>query len=211
MEQADLPVPVEEDAFPQSELKRLERRRWILKLAKRGGTGAEFGVFRGHFSAVIARELSPEKFFLVDPWTLAGEKFNWGDIPYTNFNKLTSSQALLDTQRRMARFEDISEVHYVESTLEEFCTKFSSYSSEFLDFVYLDTSHTYEDTLSQLTMINMIIKKDGVILGDDWQPDTSNLHHGVFRAVNDFIRLNSYQIVAAGPAGQFCLRQTPDY
>jgi len=211
MEKTEPPITILEDNFPQSELKRLENRAWILEFARQGGIGAEFGVFRGHFSEVIASKLCPKRLFLVDPWTTAGKKYNWGDIAYTNFNQLTSSQALRDTQRRMKPFQHSSAVHFVEQTLEEFCTNFLSCHSELLDFAYLDTSHTYEDTISQLSMIDTVIKKKGVILGDDWHPDVSNKHHGVFRAVNDFIRMNSYQIVAAGPANQFCLRRTPDY
>jgi hypothetical protein len=76
-----------------------------------------------------------------------------------------------------------------------------------LDFVYLDTSHSYKSTFSELKKIDLILKKSGVVMGDDWTPDPNHVHHGVFKAVQDFISLYEYEIVAAGPAGQFCLRR----
>src|SRR5689334_8384707 len=91
-----------------------ERRRWLLSSAKRGGVGAEFGVFRGHFAAVIADELKPKKLYLVDPWRLEGERFGWGLDPYTNYDQLTTEQAMLDTKHRLAPFEGQSEIHYIE-------------------------------------------------------------------------------------------------
>ena len=211
MEKEKPAVPPEEDTFPAGEVERLEQRRWVLAYAKRGGVGAEFGVFRGHFSAVIARDLTPHVLFLVDPWTRNGEKFDWGDIPYTNFDKLTTIQAKLDTQRRMKDFENVIGIHYVEDTCENFCDRFSDFSTTMIDFAYIDTSHSYDDTLVQLAKIDMVLSQDGVIMGDDWKPSPTDMHHGVFRAVNDFIRSNRYQIVAAGPAGQFCIRRTPIY
>ena len=207
----ETPVPWEEDTFPSSEIERMDRRRWVFSYAKRNGVGAEFGVFRGHFAAVIARDLSPRELYLVDPWTKIGEKFDWGDDPYTNFNKLTTLQAKLDTRRRMKSFENVINVHYVEDTCENFCDTFNNYSTTMLDFAYLDSSHKYDHMLIQLAKIDKVLSQDGVIIGDDWNPDPTARHHGVCRAVNDFIRSYSYQIVAAGSAQQFCIRRTPNY
>jgi hypothetical protein len=75
----------------------------------------------------------------------------------------------------------------------------------------LDTSHTYNDTLAQLQLISTIIRPDGVILGDDWFPEVTHQHHGVMRAVNDFVKREPYQIVVAGQDAQYCLRRVPVY
>lgn len=188
-----------------------ENRRWLLTHVRQGGIGAEFGVFRGHFAAVIAREAKPRKLFLVDPWTLDGERFDWGDDPYTNFNRLTTAGALADTRHRMAPYEQACHVVYAETWLENFVEQFSKYSGAKLDFAYLDTSHTYANTLSELNLLAGIVADDGVILGDDWIPDITDRHHGVMRAVNEFIKGADWQIVCAGRDNQFCLRRTPRY
>src|SRR5215472_5669175 len=93
-----------------------ERRKWLLSYARPNSVGAEFGVFRGHFAAVIARELKPKKLFLVDPWTKSGERFGWGPDPYTNYDNLTTAGALLDTRHRMRSFERRCNIVYVEET-----------------------------------------------------------------------------------------------
>jgi hypothetical protein len=188
-----------------------ERRRWLLSHAKRGGVGAEFGVFRGHFAAVIADELKPRKLFLVDPWRLEGERFDWGPLPYTNYNELTTEQAMLDTKNRMTPYEHQTEVIYVEDYLENFVKKRRSSLGEKLDFVYLDTSHTYENTLSELQLLDSLIADDGLILGDDWIPDVTHQHHGAMRAVNEFVKQSDWQLVVAGQDAQYCLRRTPAY
>ena len=188
-----------------------ERRRWVLSYARKGGIGAELGVFRGHFATVIASELAPARLFLVDPWTRLGERFDWGPDPYTNFNALTTSQALLDTRHRMTPYESTSDIVYVEDYLECFCSELARHSDRKLDFVYLDANHSYGRTLEYLQLIDPILEPHGVILGDDWIPDVTHQHHGVMRAVNDFVRRADYQIVVAGPDNQFCLRRTPAY
>jgi tetratricopeptide (TPR) repeat protein len=203
------PAPPEEGPVDHEGI--AERRRWLLSFARKGGIGAEFGVFRGHFAAVIARELAPTRLFLVDPWTKEGELFDWGPDPYTNFNTLTTAQAFLDTRHRMEEHASLCDIVYVEDYCENFCRNFDRFSERKLDFVYLDTSHNYHDTLVQLDLLDSIIQPDGVIMGDDWAPDVTHPHHGVMRAVHEFVKRADYQIVIAGPHAQFCLRRTPAY
>ena len=186
-----------------------ERRKWPLSYARSNSIGAEFGVFRGHFAAVIARELKPQKLFLVDPWTKSGERFGWGPDPYTNYDNLTTAEALLDTRHRMAAYEQICDVTNVEDTLENFARDFEKYGIQKLDFAYLDTSHNYDDTLRQLGILAGIIADDGVILGDDSNDDVHHRHYGVLCAVNDFVKKTDFQLVLAGRDNQFCIRRAP--
>jgi hypothetical protein len=188
-----------------------ERRKWLLSFARPGGVGAEFGVFRGHFAAVIARELKPRKLFLVDPWRKLGERFDWGPDPYTNYDRLTTADALRDTRHRMKSYEVETEIVYAEEYLDDFIRDFEARSNSKLDFAYLDTSHTYANTLQELQLLSGIVADDGVILGDDWIPDVTHRHHGAMRAVNEFLKTSDWQLVVAGLDNQFCLRRTPKY
>ena len=74
-----LPASLEDSTrrypLPDSELRRLELRKWILNYVPKGGVGGEIGAFRGHFSEVLLQWLEPRKAYLVDPWTLRGEFF----------------------------------------------------------------------------------------------------------------------------------------
>ena len=193
----------DEVEFPQHEIERIHRRLWILDHAKKGGVGAEIGVFRGHFSEPLGRILQPRVLYLVDPWTKLGETFGWGeDSAYTGYGKLTTRYAYLDTLRRVRDLKDV-EVRAIEAYAGEFIARLE----EQLDWVYLDASHDYQSTLNELKMIDDVLVQDGVILGDDWQPARNHIHHGVFRAVHEFIRTRRYEIVAAGPAAQWCIRR----
>ena len=195
----------EEIPFAPTELVRLAKRKWILAYARKKGVGAEIGVFRGHFSAVLCEVLQPKRLYLVDPWTKLGETFGWGaHSEYTGFGKLTTAYALNDTRSRVGGFSDI-DIRIVE----DFSDVFLPQLSEKLDWVYLDASHDYQSTLKELQMIDRVLKPHGVILGDDWEQIRHKKDHGVFRAIHDFIRSHRYEVVAAGPARQWCLRRTP--
>lgn len=187
--------------------KRAEDRSWLLANAKKGGIGAEIGVFRGHFAAVIARELKPKKLYLIDPWTKTGERFGWSDID-TNQDRLTTKQAMRETIDRMRPFASDSEIIFAEQWFADFA---ATYPGPKFDFVYLDSSHSYEGTREELSLLDLIIADDGVIMGDDWTPDPAHRHHGVMRAVHEFIKERNWHIVVAGPGLQYCLRRTPSY
>jgi hypothetical protein len=190
--------------FPDSEIRRLNNRKWILQYARKQGVGAELGVFRGHFSEMLAEALQPSKLYLVDPWMKLGKLFAWVEkTEYTNFGRLTTQQAYEDAKRRMGKYKAIESIFVID-----YAEEFLNSLTEKLDWVYLDTSHKYEETLRQLYNIDRILKINGVVLGDDWWPNPKGIHYGVFLAVHEFIKKNDYQIVAAGPGGQFCLRRT---
>jgi hypothetical protein len=196
------PTAFTDDTFPDWEIQQTRGRRWILDFAKRGGVGAEFGVFRGHFSYEIASVLRPRLLFLVDPWTKLGDFFDWGDDPYTNHNRLTTAQAKADTELRVQVFG--SRVKLIEDYCEAFCRE--RQRDLVLDFAYLDTTHNYESTFAELEVIAKILEPHGVIMGDDWVPDRADVHAGVVRAVNDFTRKSAFEVIGAGPYNQWCIR-----
>ncbi|MGO9802329.1 MAG: class I SAM-dependent methyltransferase [Steroidobacteraceae bacterium] len=188
--------------FPRAELTRTEARRWILEHASPGGVGAEVGVFRGHFSEAILEQLVPSKFYLIDPWENLGEFFGWKDA-YTNLGTLPTRVARRDAELRAAKFPN-TETVFIQGTFPE-C---KASIREPLDWIYIDASHQYESTLREITESAEILKPGGVILGDDFYPDRGSLHHGVFRAVNAFVKSGLFEFIASGPGGQWCLRRT---
>ncbi|MDR3450110.1 MAG: class I SAM-dependent methyltransferase [Alphaproteobacteria bacterium] len=202
---AELAKFEKEFPFPNDELERAKRRRPPLMRARQGGVGAEIGVFRGHFSPELIDALKPTKIYLIDPWTKMGEFFPFSS-PYNNHGKLPTAVARREAQLRTARFTN-TQVEYIEGFFLESLDKIK----EKLDWVYLDASHRYKDTLLELNAIRSILKDDGAILGDDWYPDPAAVHHGVYRAVQEFTRNSDFQIVAAGNANQFCLKRAPKY
>jgi len=187
--------------IPAHETKRLEQRRWVLKHAKPRGVDLEVGVFRGSFSEVICREASPKTLILVDGWTLTGDTFGWDDA-YTCFGTLPTKVARDETERRMQKFPDTQAV-----LIEGWFSACVDQIPEPLDWAYLDAGHQYDSTLYELKALDRLVKPDRTILGDDWNPDPENKHHGVYRAVIDFVTTHDWNLICAGPGLQWAIRR----
>jgi hypothetical protein len=41
------------------------------------------------------------------------------------------------------------------------------------------------------------VKSSVIFCGDDWRPDPNHMHHGVYKAVNEFILKYNYQLIYA--------------
>lgn len=190
--------------LPDEELKRLKARHWIFEKIPKGGVGVEIGVFRGHFSAMICQNLKPSRLYLVDPWRLVGANFGWGNA-YTNHDTLTTEAAYRQTEARMAMHPSVEAI-----LIEGYYPACDAQIPEALDFAYLDASHRYEATLEELRCLHKRIKPGGIIFGDDWRPDPRAAHHGVYKAVQAFVGESDWEVMVAGPAGQWAIRRASD-
>jgi hypothetical protein len=189
--------------FPAREIWRTTAREWILEYATPGGVGAEVGVFRGHFTEAILRTLAPDKFYLVDPWRKLGQSFSFsmgGD--YSNRGQLPTALARRDAELRARKFPATRTV-----VIEDFFPQCAAQISEPLDWIYIDSSHLYEPTLVDLAGAAKLIKPNGRILGDDYWPLHPDPPHGVARALKTFLSTEPFQMLAAGPQGQWCIRR----
>lgn len=202
----DLPATLEASArrwpHPDGEAKRADLRRWILHYVANGGVGAEIGAFRGHFTEVLLRKAAPRKLYVVDPWTQAGPETDGGMAGPL----LPSLAARHEAEWRAAAFPQ-TEVRLVEARFPDCRAVFE----EPLDFVYLDVGDDFEQTRLQLRVADKLLGPRGVLLGDDWWPDPASPHHGVFMAVNVFAKNNGYDVIAAGPYGQWAIRRRNEW
>jgi len=187
--------------IPAWDRDRLPNRRWVLRHAKTHGVGVEIGVFRGQFSALICEIAKPKELYLVDPWTTLGETFGWGK-EYTSFDRLTTLSARQEAIARVAAFPEVT-CHIIEGSYPTCRDRLP----EQLDWAYIDASHKYEPTLNELRSLDTSIAPDGVIMGDDWSPNPDSQHHGVFLAVQQFVRESFWEIKAAGHGGQWVIRR----
>lgn len=181
-----------------------ERRRiFVRRFAPKGCIGAELGVFTGAFSKIIFKEAKPKKLYLVDVWhTKFGERFPWASA-FTDFGMLTTREAL-DRVTSIAAALDGN----VEIVVSDARSWLESLAPSSLDWVYLDTSHIYDDTLAELTAASRAVKPSGLILGDDAVSNPAAKHHGVFRAIRDFTRQQDYEITYLDDAYQWIIRRS---
>jgi hypothetical protein len=182
---------------------RVRQREFLLKRIPESSIGAEIGVFTGLFSSLLARNSKISRVTFVDPWWKAfGERYpDWGD--YTDHGRLATRSAYELAQRRIFRSglqNRIVEVAFSYEWLE-------SQPDRSLDWVYLDSSHTYEGTKRELALLDRKIKEDGIVMGDDWHIKRTHQHYGVTLAICEFLRISDFEPVLCGVFGQWILRR----
>lgn len=190
-----LQTPAESGANPE----RLSTR---LKVAKpylpQGSVGAELGVFKGSFTDYLL-STNPSKLYSVDPWYRASQ----------SWESAKGDKSTLNAFRRILEVfaDDINNGTLVP--LAEFSQVFlASLQDDTLDWVYIDTSHSYDQTKIELELCCRKVKRSGYIIGDDYHPDPSHKHHGVWKAVHEFVDSGQLELVVDGEASQFVARRT---
>jgi hypothetical protein len=182
---------------------RVAERKFLLNFIPENSVGAEIGVFTGLFSSVLSQHAKISQITFVDPWWKAfGEHYpGWGR--YTDHGRVRTRSAFELARKRILRpglDRRIVEVAFSYDWLE-------SQPDESLDWVYLDSTHTYDGTKRELELLNRKVREDGIVLGDDWQPDRNHRHHGVALAITEFLRASDFEPILCGVSGQWILRR----
>lgn len=153
----------------QQHARNLDRVALLGRFIAPQGIGAELGVHKGYFSPILFTHLAPRKLYLIDPWYLQGRSWCWGD----------GNRNAIDALRRILREmeEDLVSGNVVLA-IEDDLKALADMPNGHLDWVYL-------------------VKADGIIAGDDWQTDPSHEHHGLCRAVQEFVDRENYRVLHA--------------
>lgn len=149
----------------------LAHRFDLLDLLPKNAAVAELGVENGLFSKEIIARCTPSELILVDTWpddTIKQACIANAMVPEKTFLKQTMSVEYLNSVR--------------ENTL---------------DWVYIDTDHTYATTKSELESAAKAVKNDGYICGHDYTSISySGLkRYGVVEAVNEFCVKYNYEFI----------------
>lgn len=193
------------DALFQSEAAQFSanhqmRGRILQQLVKRHGIGAEIGVHKGHFTQTILQLTEPSQLHLIDPWYLFGQEWPWA-----KGNRSTTTALIGILQAFEAELVERRVILHIGHDLDIL----PGFPNDYFDWVYLDTSHQYEQTRRELAMLKLKVKGDGMITGDDWYTDPSHLHHGVCRAVCEFVAQEPYEVIYANEQDkQWAIRKT---
>jgi hypothetical protein len=182
---------------------RVKDRMFVLEFIPPGSVGAELGVYTGLFSSLLARRSNASRISFVDPWwTEFGEHYpDWG--VYSDFGQVKTRAAYAAAQRRVLQ-------HRIPNRFIEVSTSFewlAAQPDESLDWIYVDTTHSYEGTKRELALLQSKLKNGGLIIGDDWQLNEGHPHHGVVVAVNEFLRHSDFSVIICGRENQWILRK----
>ena len=148
----------------------LTNRIELLKRLPSQGVVAEIGVERGLFSLEILRLAKPTQLHLVDTW---------------------STPSIEDECRNNLKEQEV-EFHKMYST-----SFLANVDNKSLDWVYIDTDHTYKTTHHELELAALAVKDNGFICGHDYTAVAySGLRkYGVVEAVNQFCVSHNYELV----------------
>ncbi len=163
------------DASWNSFERQRERYETIRPFLGQDLVGAEIGVYKGGFGEFLLGHC--RKLYLVDPWYRAGGFWNSG-IPDDS-----RVETVIDI---LSVYKSEIERGIVEVIIDYSTNFLPSIGGKKLDFIYIDASHRYEDTLAELVLARATLRKGGLLFGDDFDPDPASKQHGVYRAVVQF-------------------------
>jgi Methyltransferase domain len=149
----------------------------LLDSLPKQSIGAELGVFEGAFSREILKIVQPEVLFLVDRFDgrIASGDHNGENIHWRDGEELY----------QLLRIEHADKAH-VHVVMADSFGWLSRLRPGLLDWVYIDTTHTYEQTADELRAAARVVKPGGCLCGHDYAPQSD----GVIRAVEEFCGTN---------------------
>lgn len=152
-------------------------RTALLEQLPKHGVVAELGVDTGDFSNEIYSITSPSELYLVDAW--ASTRYNDAKMEYV-LDRF-SSEIEEGTVNVIRNLSDVA--------LNEF-------DDGFFDWVYIDTTHSYEQTKTELEISRRKVKEGGFIAGHDYCVGNveKGLSYGVIEAVHEFCAEYDWEI-----------------
>lgn len=153
-------------------------RKGLLELLPKEGILAELGVDEGSFSEVILSTCNPKKLHLIDLW--GSERYNR--------NKRKSVENKFKQQIENGKIA--INVGLSTEVVNEF-------QDNYFDWIYIDTSHSYETTIKELEAYRLKIKDNGIIAGHDYIIGNWNgmVRYGVIEAVSEFCIKYDWEII----------------
>lgn len=153
----------------------LPNRGELLFRLRNGGVAAEVGVAFGEFTSEILLKNRPKKLHLIDLWE--GDRYGAG---------------LEQIERQHAKDieKDVISIHRGHSV-----PKLEEFDEDYFDWVYIDTNHTFNTTMTELRVCDRKVKRNGRIAGHDFC--TGNVidpvPYGVIEACSKFCQDYGWQ------------------
>lgn len=163
-----------------SNLKIKLNRLEILKELKKNSICAELGVAYGEFSDQILEIVKPKLLVLVDSYPNKGNFVDEGNLEYL--------------KKKYQKKVEEKEIKIIHNDSIKTATMFEE---NFFDWIYIDTTHSYQQTLGELRAWKNKIKSDGYILGHDYVMGNwiDDVKYGVQEAVHQFCVEENWEII----------------
>ena len=161
-----------------NDAKVVKDRETLLELLPKNGVVCELGVNKGRFSEKILKLNKPKKLHLVDIWD--SERYN------SKLQKIVEN-----------KFSKEIDKHKIEINKGYSIEILKSFNDNYFDWVYIDTTHNYQDTIEELNLSKLKVKSNGIISGHDYITRSRSLgiKYGVVEAVNEFCVKNNWKLI----------------
>ena len=158
--------------------KLLLNRSEMLSELKKGGKVAEIGVAQGDFSELILKITKPDSLHLIDVWSSR----TYGTSLFKEV--ITKFKGEIDKGR--------IQIHKKLST-----DAAGDFEDDYFDWIYIDTTHSYDTTWEELVRYASKVKRDGIIAGHDYTMGiwSSLNRYGVIEAVHEFCVKYRWELV----------------
>jgi hypothetical protein len=148
----------------------IDYRNEIGDILKNDIVGCELGVFEGAFSKILINTNKFKKLYLVDTFE--------GIVHGSKEKIYTDGAVLFDYVKKI--FANNTNVDIIKQDSIAFLNSMPENS---LDFVYIDTTHKYEQSIKELNAARRAVKSGGLICGHDYMKER---FPGVCQAVEEF-------------------------
>jgi SAM-dependent methyltransferase len=172
--------PEIKDASWNSLTRQKQRYEIIRPLLGKNAIGAEIGVYKGGFGEFLLEHC--QTLYLVDSWHLSMPFWTWGGREKKPEN--STVRALINILQVYTEEIEAGRIKVVPNFSVPFL---KSHKPGTFDWIYLDASHQYESTLTEIREALNVIKPGGYMIGDDYDPDPNSQQYGVYRAVNQVL------------------------
>lgn len=160
----------------------IKTREELIKLVPKNSIGAEIGIFKGEFSHILLDTINPKLFYMIDPWEgniMSGDK-NGENIEYINGEQFY-------IQNIIPEFMFLPQV----KILRNYSDILSLFPNDYLDWIYIDGAHDYDNVSIDLRNSFEKVKPGGLIMGHDY---TNNMFPGLVFAVDEFCQSYNLEI-----------------
>jgi predicted O-methyltransferase YrrM len=155
------------------------------------GAVAEIGVALGDFSEFLLEKLKPSRFVALDNF----EMDNWADIWGASKKDAFRGLSHVDFYKQRIRYRP--EVEIVSGLSHETLPR---YADATFDLIYIDANHTYEAVKADTEIAKTKIKRDGILMFNDYIMYDHNAHfaYGVVQAVNELVVAEDWRVIGIG-------------
>jgi hypothetical protein len=156
-----------------------------------GGVIAEVGVALGDFSELLIEKLKPSRFVAFDNF----EMDNWADV--WGVSKGKAFRGLSHVEFYKQRFQDRPQVEIEPGDSGQTLPRYADHT---FDMIYIDANHTYEAVKADTEIAKKKIKRDGVLMFNDYMMYDHNAHfaYGVVQAVNELVVAEGWRVIGLG-------------